>query len=513
MDDAFLRTVATLQANLRLLESQQGALSEFQDMQALRRLKSELADYIAGHAEKGELPADPFATVALRLEALKAFFSEAESASQQLLDCKIDWINGIPHIDLESLQHAATELAESEAQLPNIQQSLRCMLDPRDWDESGSQPILHHELRICGQTMHRLTQPSADSCADLHGFAHGMGKKFEQVLHYLFKIKKRIFELISIHADHLSKLHEAEQHLSNKNFRSAEKAMNSLIIDSFSDINYFDVDSELKKQIAFFERVKTFDFEIGLRLRKGELKDVRNELNSLQNLASHPNSELELETAPLLANADRQLARFLSKRKNKIATISIISACCLAGSAFQLLFGIPIETEATILSHPPGAQVLWDEKPIGETPIKVSNLSPFSEWQMTLQKEGYEVLLIRGKTGWQLNHESQTHQLKVQPQKAVVITEPAGAEIRSNGEFIGTTPWESTPMTIGAEVNYQLDLPGYIKTDAKGKIPFGRSLELKIKLNQGEFEAQDFSFDYRLKLAKEGGGLRTGSRG
>ena len=507
MDEAFLRTVAALQANLSLLESQQGALSEFQDMQALRRLRSELTDYIECHAEKGELPADPLATVALRLEALKTFFREAESATKRLLEWKDEWLKGIPHVNLESLQQATTELAENEKQLPNMQRSLRGMLDPRDWDESGSQPILHHELRICGQTMHRLAPPSAKSCAALHGFAHGTGKGHEQVWNHLGKIRTRITELMRLHDDHLSKVAETEQHLAKENFRSAEKVMETIINNRFSDINYFKIESDLKKQIAFFERFKSFTCEINPRLHKGDLKAARTEIKSLniQNLNFLPDSELKHETLSLLTEIDDHIALFLKKRKKRIVVISAILTCCLSAALLYHLVDRLIETEAKILSHPPGAKVILDGKSIGETPVTIQNIRSFSEWQVLLQKEGYETLALRGKTGWRSQHNINIHQLQAQPQKVIVTTEPSGANVISNGKTLGTTPWESTPMTIGTEAHYQLNLPGYIRTEAKGKISFGRHLELRVKLNQGEFEAQNFSFDYRLKLAKEGG--------
>jgi len=333
MDDTFLRAVSALQANLKLLDSQQGALSDFQDMQALRRLKADLADYIAGHASKGELPPDPLATVALRLEALKRFFQEAESASRRLLDWRADWLKGIPHLNLEDLQHARTELAELERKLPGIQETLRGMLDPRDWDMTGSQPFLHPELMICAETMPHLVPASAKSCAALQGFSHGTGKRHEQVRNHLSKISKRIDELLRLHDDHRSKVAETENHLAKEDFRSAEEVMGALGKGRFADIVYFKAESGLKKQMALFERFAALDSTIDQRLAKGEFKAVRSELEGLAHEEFKPNSELVAETSGLVARMEGVLASYLRRRKRRRMIIATVIVLLIASGA------------------------------------------------------------------------------------------------------------------------------------------------------------------------------------
>jgi formylglycine-generating enzyme required for sulfatase activity len=85
INDGMILKFATLQANFRFLDTQQDVLSDFQDMQALRRLKAELSDCIEGHASKGDLPADPLATIEQRerqalLEAMTKAEREAAEA-------------------------------------------------------------------------------------------------------------------------------------------------------------------------------------------------------------------------------------------------------------------------------------------------------------------------------------------------------------------------------------------------------------------------------------------------
>ncbi|NQW99233.1 hypothetical protein HQ447_01145, partial [bacterium] len=47
MSEPLLRKAAVLQANLRMLESQADILSDFNDMQALRRYSAEAGEFIA----------------------------------------------------------------------------------------------------------------------------------------------------------------------------------------------------------------------------------------------------------------------------------------------------------------------------------------------------------------------------------------------------------------------------------------------------------------------------------
>ena len=49
-DEQLLRSVAVLEAKCFLLDDQADILTDLSDMQAHRRIKSELADYISAHA-------------------------------------------------------------------------------------------------------------------------------------------------------------------------------------------------------------------------------------------------------------------------------------------------------------------------------------------------------------------------------------------------------------------------------------------------------------------------------
>ena len=51
-----LRSVAVLQLQRQLLDQQADQLIELADMQAHRRIRSDLAEYVAAHAKSGALP-------------------------------------------------------------------------------------------------------------------------------------------------------------------------------------------------------------------------------------------------------------------------------------------------------------------------------------------------------------------------------------------------------------------------------------------------------------------------
>jgi hypothetical protein len=112
IDDAFLRQAAALQANLKMLESQQDALSDLADMQALRLYKARLFDYIESHSNAGHLPPDPFQSIERRIVALSEFFSVADWEFKRLKGWKQDWLNGVPSVTLGDLHFAIAELEE-----------------------------------------------------------------------------------------------------------------------------------------------------------------------------------------------------------------------------------------------------------------------------------------------------------------------------------------------------------------------------------------------------------------
>ncbi|MDH4443511.1 MAG: SUMF1/EgtB/PvdO family nonheme iron enzyme [Akkermansiaceae bacterium] len=338
IDDAFLRQVAALQANLKMLESQSDALSDLADMKELRLYKAHLTDYIEAHASAGDLPRDPFQAIEQRLSALSEFFAAADQECKRLNSWKADWLNSVPAVGLADLQSARTELAELVAEVPQIQDRLRQRLSPLDWDTSSATVDLHAELLACAQCASGLKLPlKTDSRQKLYQFARGEWAHAMETSAHLTAMGLRIEELIALHADHVKTVAEGEALLAKQNFRRVGKMLEEIGRNKFSDIHYSNLESGLKKQLALVGRFAALASSIKERLSKGELKAVTEELRELSALAGNPASEFGHETSELLKDADAQMASFLrGRRKTRndatvLLVVGLVGAVALAG--------------------------------------------------------------------------------------------------------------------------------------------------------------------------------------
>ena len=324
IDDAFLRQVAALQANLKMLESQQDALSDFQDMQALRLYKARLVDYIEAHARAGQLPRDPFQAIEQRLIALSEFFTAADQEYQRLKGWKADWLNSVPAVGLTELQSARTELAERVAEVPHIQERLGQRLSPLDWDNSAD---LHADLLICAQCVSRMKLPQkAGKRRSLYQFTRGVGDLAKKTSSHLTAMGPRIEALIALHADHVKTVADAEHHLSNHDFRKAERLVDSLGQDSFSDVDYTPAESRLEELLDLFDQFTTLESSLDQLLKQGESKATKAKLDYLRGLIEKPDSELGRECLELLQRMGSRIATAQkARKKSRLMTFAVIS--------------------------------------------------------------------------------------------------------------------------------------------------------------------------------------------
>ena len=349
IDDAFIRQVAALQANLKMLESQSDALSDLADMKELRLYKSRLFDYIEAHASAGDLPRDPFQAIEQRLSALSEFFAAADQEYQRLKGWKADWLKSVPAVSLADLQSARTELAERVAEVPHIQERLAQRLSPLDWDTSSATVDLHAEMLACAQCASGLKLPlKTDSRQKLYQFARGEGAYAKETSAHLTAMGLRIEELIALHADHVKTVAEGDGLLAKQNFRSAGKMLEKIGKNKFSDIHYSNLESGLKKQLALVGRFAALASSIKERLTKGELKAVTEELRELSALAGNPASEFGHEASELLKDADAQLALFLRGRKKNRLIATVFLGAGLAGAVALAGYVIKEEKKATL---------------------------------------------------------------------------------------------------------------------------------------------------------------------
>ena len=321
IDDIFLRQTAALQANLKMLESQQDALSDFQDMQALRQYKARLVDYIEAHSKARHLPPNPFQIIQQRLIAVSEFFTAADQEYKRLTSWKKGWIKDIPNISLSDIQSARTELSHLVAELPRVQQCLWQMISQLDWDTSSSTVDLHPELLACAQCVDGLNlSKKLENRHDLYQFSRGEGKLANAVSSHLTAMGIRIDELMSLHEKHQALLAEAEAHLANENFRSAERAMQTLDTGAFEDIDYQKVDSLLQRQLA--EWRKFADLEV--QVNAGNYKELHGKLRKAKETHVKAGSELATEISELTQKIERSIDVHHQARKKALMTKSIV---------------------------------------------------------------------------------------------------------------------------------------------------------------------------------------------
>ena len=343
IDDNFLRQTAALQANLKMLESQQDALSDFQDMQALRVYKARLVEYIEAHSNAGHLPPDPFQVIQQRLVAVSEFFTVADQECERLNNWRADWLKSVPAVDLAELQSARTELAGRVAEVPHIQDRLRQRLSPLDWDTSTTTVDLHRELLACAQCVSGLKLPPIpERRRGLYQFTHGEGTLAKKTAAHFTAMGLRIEKLIALHAGHVKTLAETDQHLSNDSLRSAEKSFKNLGSDRFSDVDYSLVESRLRKALGVLAQFTSLDLSLNQLLEKGEYKAVTAELIQLHRLIEKPDSELGREALALFQKMDSRFvaARFVAAqkahKKRMVTRVAFISLLIAGLAAFSL---------------------------------------------------------------------------------------------------------------------------------------------------------------------------------
>jgi hypothetical protein len=337
IDDAFLRQVAALQANLKMLESQQDTLSDLADMKELRLYKARLVDYIEALSKAGHLPRDPFQVIQQRLTAVSDFFTAADNEYKRFTSWKKSWIKGIPNISLSDIQSASSELSDLVTELPHIQQRLWQMLSALDWDTSSSTVDLHPELLACAQCVDGLKLPNKDgSRNDLYQFAQGEGKLAKGVSTYLTTMGVRIEELPQHHAVHAQAIVDAEVHASNQDFRSAEKLFQGLGKDRFSDIDYVTVETRIAELVGLLQQFTRFDSSLAKQLEEGDFKIAEEKLDQLRALI-RPDSELGREALALLKKMEFRLnVAHKAHKIRKTKQFTLISIFVIGLVAFSL---------------------------------------------------------------------------------------------------------------------------------------------------------------------------------
>jgi formylglycine-generating enzyme required for sulfatase activity len=337
IDETFLRQTAALQANLKMLESQQDALSDFQDMQALRQYKARLLDYIEAHVAKGTLQPDPYGVIADRLGEIARFFEEVEKESDLLLNGKKDWLKKIPHVGLADLHQARADLDHMVQKLPEIRERLAAMIHPSDWDESKSD--LHTELLVCASTLGDISLPKSETKrVEIFQFAHGHGNLSLRVSKYLSDLRARIGDLEQLHARHGEQLQVAEQHLALQNFRTAARILKELE-QNFTDIPYIPANQALENLMAKHREFKDLNKCLDQHFQDNGWKKLPSEFNRLRLNIATPESELGSECHALLVEMEKRLSSFRKARKSNLIRTTLITTALAAPLVMVFLWG------------------------------------------------------------------------------------------------------------------------------------------------------------------------------
>ena len=319
-DEPFLRSVALLQAQGQAIEGQAGQLSDLADMQAQRRLKSDLAEYISAHAAAGTLPRDPLEVAEARLERLAKFLSQADDVRTEILNSHRSLLgDGIPSVTKANLEEALFEVAVMRQSLPAQLEALRQQSSQLDWVSDLRGADVHPELLICANILEITLPDTVLKRVNLWAFVRGAGDDFEAVQRRLNQIRQRAEQLLVLHESHRLILAEAESNVALGNHLSA---LNSLSRcggtnqENFSDLPY----PVLRKRAALFsERVVTITRTAG-DLIHGSAKTT----DTFERLASTGEAKRALKSAQ---------AELLSLQRRREADAAETAA--LSGSEFE----------------------------------------------------------------------------------------------------------------------------------------------------------------------------------
>ena len=263
-DEPLLRSVAVLQLQRQLLDQQADQLIELADMQAHRRIRSDLAEYVAAHAKSGVIPADPLAVVQQRLDCCSHFFAEAKELHRTSVDSFARFLaDGLPQVSLTALHRAQAEVEQAAAELPARLQALAAQLDPRDWDGSAADADLHPEMLVCAQGLGLDLPKAASARRALRRLALGDGKLHAEIQAHFQSVRVRLAELAAVHARHRETLQQTAAQVALDNHLTAAQrlkadGLHEQAFRGFSDLDYAKAQTDLAALCATVHAAVSF---------------------------------------------------------------------------------------------------------------------------------------------------------------------------------------------------------------------------------------------------------------
>ena len=382
-DEPFLRTVAAVQAQMSLINAEADELTDLGDMQAQRKLKADLNEYVSAHSVSGIIPSNPLEVIGDRLKALSEFFSDTNTLQLELLNIGKNILSAkefsahhaekvkAPKVSSDYLKNVLVELSAANESLPSKLELLKLRLDPLDWVDNYPGTKLHPELPLCASASQIAIPVDVDERANLHALVHGAGSMHDNVKGHLEQIEKKIRELIKTHELYRKTLAVIVGHTQQGDYIQAAEQLDTIKIP-FADLPFTECKLEVDKLKKSCEGIIRFCNNLSkacndalddyrtteewwiLRFGKVAYQKAKDKLANLNKklegheviLKSYRHSELENRCKSLLEKAHADLAKaevklvgLMSKRsryrKLTWTTISVVVLAITLGIANQ----------------------------------------------------------------------------------------------------------------------------------------------------------------------------------
>jgi hypothetical protein len=346
-DESFLRTVAAVQAQMSLINAEADELTDLGDMQAQRKLKAELNEYVSAHSDSGIIPSNPLEVIGDRLKNISNFFSDAKLLLHELSETtKITPLHDLKSISLVELKAGLKQVKEMEINLPARNENLKQQLNPLDWSEKPPTNLCP-ELLVCASALGVELPEDKEERGIIYEFSNCSGNSLEKAKEKLKAKEKDIHELIGTHELYRKTLADIMECTKRGDHIKASEHLDTIKIP-FTDIPITECTLEVYKlegtcrKLILFCKSATKKCDSLKQIvdsgwaTKNEFSDLKIKLREHEEIVkSFPNSDLERECKPLLKKVRsdfekaevviaKRIAKRNRKRKFKLLAISVV---------------------------------------------------------------------------------------------------------------------------------------------------------------------------------------------
>jgi hypothetical protein len=346
-DEPFLRSVAAVQAQMSLINAEADELTDLGDMQAQRKLKAELNEYVSAHSDSGIIPSNPLEVIGDRLKDITKLFSDAKLLLHELSETtKIVPYNELKSISLDGLKVELEQVKEMETALPARNENLKQQSNPLDWSES-SPAHLYPELLVCASALGVELPEDKEERREIYEFSSCSGNSLEKAKEKLKAKEKDIHELIDTHELYRKTLAVIMECTKRGDHIKASEHLDTIKIP-FADIPITECTLEVDKLKLTSKNIILFCKSASKKCdslkqivdagwaAKAEFSDLQEQLGVYEVIVkSFSNSEIEKECKPLLKKVRsdfekaevviaNRIAKRNRKRKFKLIAISVV---------------------------------------------------------------------------------------------------------------------------------------------------------------------------------------------